>query len=176
MEYVDRCVKFLLPNGCTLDILQQVLEEIGNWLQLETLAPESCGFLMGYKNPDTGHITLSELTTPQNGDERKRFFCRLRDKFHFKLLSDSAKKRNYYMGIWHTHPQKVPSPSAVDWSDWKDTICKDKTGCEYVFFVIAGTKEFRIWTGEFSTGNIVEIFEAKIIEGVYAKENDGNAH
>lgn len=172
MEYVKRCIKFQLPNGHVVDILEPVIREIENWLQVKNTLPESCGFLMGYLNPRSGNVTISNLTTPQIGDVRTRIFCQLRDRIHFKLLSMNQKHQNYYMGVWHTHPQKIPSPSSIDWSDWNDTLHKDRTGSAYAFFIIAGTEAFRIWIGDFATGEITEIFETEIIEGVYTKENE----
>lgn len=72
------------------------------------------------------------------------------------------------MGVWHTHPQDVPSPSSIDWEDWKDSLKKEKSGCEYIFFIIVGIKEWRIWVGDLQKGIISEIFECeKNEEGLY---------
>ena len=167
MEYVNRCVKFCLPNGNVVDILESVITEMLNWLQNTQSTPEGCGFLMGYNNKYTQNITLSALTTPQRNDERTRFFCKLRDKIHFRILSDNRKNENYYMGVWHTHPQEIPSPSLIDWNDWYESLIKDNVGAEYAFFIIAGICEFRVWAGEKTTGTIVEIFEAEKVDSIY---------
>lgn len=176
MEYVDRCVKLSLPNGQVVDILRPVLNAMGNWLQTTPLLPESCGFLLGYMNRVTKNITISELTTPKGQDKRTRYFCRLQDKSHFRALAENRKKANYYMGLWHTHPQAIPSPSAIDWTDWYDTLMKDKTGSEFIFYIIAGITEFRVWAGEIATGKICEIFEVEIFDGVYLKGDYNNAN
>ena len=44
----------------------------------------------------------------------------------------------------------------------------DKTGGQYVFFIIAGTDEWRLWVGDFTTGKIKEVYECEIdTSGIY---------
>ena len=75
------------------------------------------------------------------------------------------------MGVWHTHPQEIPFPSDIDWNDWNGTMRTDITGCQFVFFAIAGTKEWRIWAGDLKTGEIQELFECtRSSEGIYLRE------
>ena len=124
--YVDRCIKFNLPDGSTVDILTDVVRGMMVWIQEEDNQPESCGFILGYQNYDTRNITLSDITIPQIKDKRTRFFCKLVDSIHFDLLKKSKQKKNFYMGVWHTHPQNIPAPSVVDLNDWKDILKKDK--------------------------------------------------
>ena len=77
------------------------------------------------------------------------------------------------MGVWHTHPQRIPIPSAIDWEDWRATMQEDKTGCQYVFFFIAGTDELRVWVGDFLTGKIVEVYESpQNVDGIYYKRKN----
>ena len=169
MEYVNRCVKLGLPNGCVVDILEPVLSEIQTWLQITASTPESSGFLLGYKNRNTGNITICNLTIPQKSDERTRFFCRILDEAHFRVMSHYNKHEIYYMGNWHTHPQKNPIPSSVDQREWNEIIHNDVTGCEYAFFIIAGTTEFRIWIGDRKTKCICEALEVKLVDEIYER-------
>ena len=60
-----------------------------------------------------------------------------------------------------------PEPSPIDWRDWYETLEVDRTGCEYVFFIIAGFRDIRIWVGDFKEKNIIEIFECKKVGGLY---------
>ncbi len=169
MEYSCSCIKFNLPNGETVDILSNVLQDMAEWIQDEKAKPESCGFILGYENNVTHNITLSEITFPQANDRRNRFFCQIVDRHHFEFLQKNKIKHNYYMGVWHTHPQKIPTPSHIDWKSWNDILKKDKTGCNYAFFVILGETEFRIWAGDFATKAISEIFEVNKQDGIYMK-------
>ena len=167
--YVNRSVKFNLPNGNSLDILENVFDRMREWIQDDAAKPESCGFLLGYENRNTHNITLTDITVPQSGDYRSRFLCKISDALHFRFLKSSKKQGNFYMGAWHTHPQKVPNPSPIDLNDWAEILRKDKTGSDYAFFIILGETEFRIWAGDFSTLSIVEIYEADIQNGVYLR-------
>ena len=90
--------------------------------------------------------------------------CDLRHKF---FLFHRKFQKSYYMGVWHTHPQKYPEPSSIDWSDWYATLNVDKTGCEYAFFVIVGILEMRVWVGDFKNKKIVEIYECQKNNGIY---------
>lgn len=71
----------------------------------------------------------------------------------------------------HIH-KKTPVPSDIDWNDWNETMHSDKTGCQYVFFIIAGTDEWRLWVGDLVTGTIQEAYECeKDTNGIYIKES-----
>ena len=73
------------------------------------------------------------------------------------------------MGNWHTHPQERPIPSSVDLNEWHEIICKDTTGSEYAFFIIAGTTELRLWIGDYKTGIISEVYETKRVNEIYER-------
>ncbi|HHV13079.1 MAG TPA: hypothetical protein GXX75_22660 [Clostridiales bacterium] len=161
------CKKFKLPNGKTVDILDSVFIEIGKWLQVGAALPESGGFILGYKHLNTGNITLENVTTPQEKDIRNRIRFFIKDAFHFKFLETAKRKNSYYMGVWHTHPQVIPSPSGMDYTDWNETLLHDRTACDYAFFIIAGTDEIRIWVGDLKTKKIKEIFECPKDGGLY---------
>jgi len=158
-----------LPNGNVVDILPEVFQEISKWIQNVEHAPESGGFILGYKHEGTGNISLEYVTYPQILDIRSRVCFKIRDPIHRILLLKARTRKSFYMGVWHTHPQTIPEPSAVDWDDWNDTLIKDKTASEYVFFLIAGTESIRVWVGDFKTKRIIEIFECWKEGGLYKK-------
>ncbi len=168
--YENRCIKFVLPDKRTVDLLSNALNEMLKWQQNENIKPESCGFLLGYKNQKTNNITISKITSPGKKDYRTKFFCKLIDIIHFNTIKSEQEKGNYYMGVWHTHPQNIPIPSTIDWKDWYEVLEKDRTGSEYAFFIIIGTEQFRIWVGDYKSKKIEEIFEASSADGIYTNE------
>lgn len=172
MEYVNRAVKFILPNGNVVDLLPEALSTMAVWKQRDLSTPESCGFILGYMNSETKNVTLSSITLPQHNSACSHFFCKLKTLLHSRQLKENEQKKNYYMGTWHTHPQRVPNPSPTDWRDWRETIEKDTTGCEFAFFIIIGLDEFRIWAGNLQTKKIDELSEAAMSDGIY-KKGDG---
>ena len=167
----DRCVKMRLPNGRVADVLTPVLDEIRKWIQNEEYKPESGGYIIGYQHNKTGNISLESVSHPYRMDVRSRTRFDIRDPRHQVFLKKARRHKSYYMGVWHTHPERTPEPSDIDLTDWKETMRLDQTGGKYVFFIIAGTEEWRLWVGDFETSDIHEIFECSIdANGLYIKE------
>lgn len=163
------CVKMLLPNGCIADVLTPVLDEISKWLQTDSNSPESGGYIVGYEHRTTKNIVLECVSRPYPCDRRSRIRFDMRDPSHKVFLLKAKKRTSFYLGVWHTHPQEFPIPSAIDWDDWIKTLDSDKTGCDYIFFLIAGTVYTRIWAGDPNSGIISELNECKKINGIYKK-------
>lgn len=163
------CIKMALPNGRVVDILTSVLDEISKWLQVEIDAPESGGYIVGYEHKDTGNVVLEKVSVPYTLDHRTRTHFDMRDPTHKIFLLKAKRQKSFYMGVWHTHPQKIPVPSITDWNDWKKTLESDKTGCDYIFFFISGTDYTRVWVGDSIDKKIVEIFECTKIDEFYEK-------
>ena len=168
----NTCVKVGLPNGKVADVLTSVLDEIGNWIQDKKGKPESGGYIVGYQHMGTGNISLEAVSVPHAKDIKTPVSFNICDPLHNSFLRKARKQKSYYMGVWHTHPQTVPFPSDIDWADWNATIRSDITGCQYVFFIIVGTKEWRLWVGDLFTKEISEVHECtKNPEGLYIREN-----
>lgn len=170
MRIEDRCFKFVLPNGEILDITPNVINKAIPYLQTEAYSNEACGYIVGYENGVTSNITLMDISIPQENDFRARIFCKLKDIHHKIFLKKHSKMKNYYMGTWHTHPQTNPHYSQIDYKEWLETLQCDKTGCNYAFFIIFGTIDFKIWCGCFDDNNIIELTECQKVDGLYLKE------
>lgn len=156
-----------------MDVLNGILDEIAKWIQDSNEKPESGGFIAGYQHKGTGNISLEKISAPHTLDVKSRINFEIKDPAHKLFLAKLKRKQSYYMGAWHTHPQKVPVPSAMDWEDWHQSMRLDKTGCQYIFFIIAGTEAWKIWIGDFRTGQIVEGVEClKDSEGLYIERSN----
>jgi len=171
----------ILPNGRVVDILSPVLNEMYKWIQNEAAQPESGGYIVGYQHKSTGNVSLEAISVPGDQDIGNRIRFYIHDLKHQTFLKRASRRKSYYMGVWHTHPQSTPVPSSIDWEDWSATLTTDRTGCQYAFFIIAGTHEWRMWIGDFETKEIKEAFECpKGIDDIYIKQggkddgNDGN--
>lgn len=175
MEIVrnNKCIKICLPNGKVADILVPVLDEIHRWIQDEPNKPESGGYIVGYQHDNTGNISLEAVSHPYEMDYRNRIHFEMRDSRHKAFLRRQSRHKSYYMGVWHTHPQTNPIPSLEDMEDWTETLKVDITGSRYVFFIIAGTKHWRVWVGDSVSGEIVEGYECQMSsEGYYLVEKE----
>lgn len=164
----------LLPNGKVVDILSSVFDEIRKWLQIQSSFPESGGYIVGYKHSKTGNISLEAVSHPYPRDQYGKAYFNIKDTKHLMFLSKIQRDKSYYMGTWHTHPQRIPEPSRIDWDDWHQTLKEDRTGCSYVFFIIAGTHEARVWVGDSVTMEISEIFECQKVKGIYKRVLDNS--
>ena len=164
------CIKMSLPNGKVVDILTDVLDEISCWIQNESLQNESGGYIVGYQHKKTGNIVLESVSAPYSLDNRSRIHFDMKDPKHRLFLLKAKKRKSYYMGVWHTHPQSIPTPSNIDWEDWRQTLVEDKTACEYIFYIIAGTNGMRVWVGNKTQKTTEEIYECGKEDGLYYKD------
>ncbi|MFX9397410.1 Mov34/MPN/PAD-1 family protein, partial [Acinetobacter baumannii] len=48
-----------------------------------------------------------------------------------------------YLGTWHSHPQNIPTPSNIDYADWKSCILRNPD--RQLFFAIVGIQAIRIF-------------------------------
>lgn len=162
----DGCIKLRLPDGKVVDILTPVLRKMASYIQTDD-KPESGGYIVGYEHETSHSIVLEDISTPYSLDTQSQIHFNMVDPRHRLFLMKAKLHKSFYMGVWHTHPQEVPSPSPIDWEDWKKTMEMDKTACDYIFFIIAGIQKTRVWVGDVKQGNIVELQECHKDKGLY---------
>ena len=115
--------------------------------QLADSQPESGGVLLGRHLIDSCDIVIDEVTTPQATDKRKRFSF-FRSLSHNKKVKQRWNETNgtsAYLGLWHTHPEAVPTPSTTDLNDWNKASKNDEYEGDSLFFIIVGMKEIGVW-------------------------------
>lgn len=114
--------------------------------------PESGGILLGYRRGDHLHVTLA--TPPQADDFGWRYFFKRSARHHQEIALRqwyNSDKKMDYLGEWHTHPQSVPIPSSLDFSEWQKISNRRPVP---MVFIIAGW-DGNIWLGLSSQGKIV---------------------
>lgn len=107
-------------------------------------ALEAGGILLGYRRGL--HLHVVAATTPQAADRRSRFRFHRADPHHQIAAMDhweSSGMRVDYLGEWHTHPEAQPTPSHLDYSEWRK-ICSRRSSP--MVFVILG------WSGDIWLG------------------------
>lgn len=108
---------------------------------------EGGGVLLGRHLLDTDDVVVDEVTTPQPADRRGRFrFFRSKQHgvvAHARWLAQESTLA--YLGLWHTHPERDPSPSCIDIRDWENATRHDVFEGDRLFFVIVGTERIRVW-------------------------------
>lgn len=140
---------FARPSGGRFQIGPEALAVIRRHLQHESHQPEAGGVLLGRHIAGTSDIIVDRATAPMPGDRQSRHrFIRARRR-HQQLIDRAWRESGgtcTYLGEWHSHPERVPVPSAVDRLDWRRKLLVDRFS-RYLFFIIAGTEEVLAWEG-----------------------------
>lgn len=121
--------------------------------QFKSSSAEAGGIMLGRLIAGTADIVVDEVVGPLSGDRRRRLAF-YRPKKQTQQIVNQAWQASggtkIYLGEWHTHPEKSPTPSAKDLSNWK-RICETAIyEQEYLLFLIVGYKSCRLW--ELSNG------------------------
>ena len=140
---------FARRRGGRFQIGPSAVQTIQRYAQNDLVKHESGGVLLGRHIIATCDIIVDHVTTPLPGDRHSRFrFFRARRE-HQEAIDDAWRESDgtcTYLGEWHTHPEPVPLPSAVDRLDWQRKLMFDEFS-NVIFFVIAGTVALRVWEG-----------------------------
>ena len=143
-----------------LNISEDVINKLLLWRQLICLDREAGGLLLGRHLIDSANIIVDDITEPLKYDIRSRFsfFRSLSHNLIAKSKWSSSNKTCITLGTWHSHPELCPEPSLQDWNDWKKTLKKGRYPSPFLFFLILGVDEIRVWQG-FSSEIISEIYK-----------------
>lgn len=105
--------------------------------------PEGGGILLGRRRGK--HLEVMLATEPSPKDSRSAFsFVREADG-HAELAEEAwrqGEKQIDYLGEWHTHPQKIPTPSSIDRYEWNKLVRQRPT--TPLLVVIVGTDTIHV--------------------------------
>lgn len=159
---LDLKLVFRVSPQQRLIIVAHALDQMKTFAQHRWWQPEAGGVLLGRHLLDSADVVVDEVTTPQSSDRRSRFGF-FRSKQHENLARKrwrEEKNSVAYLGLWHTHPEDDPSPSSVDYADWRQAVAGDAFEGDQLFFPIVGRKRIRVWClGR--RGTIEELEEVK---------------
>ncbi|WP_349409336.1 Mov34/MPN/PAD-1 family protein [Pseudalkalibacillus sp. SCS-8] len=127
--------------------------------QLSQLDKEAGGILIGRILLENENFIIDDTSEPMPTDTRKRYrFIRTPEghQEYFNNIWQKAEGRCFYLGEWHTHPERIPTPSSIDKKDWM-RILKLDFESDILFFLIVGTKEIKVWYGQKKNKRIVEL-------------------
>lgn len=138
----------IITNG-VIDILNQ-------YRQVKGKSKENGGILLGQVNKE--HILISRASLPSNLDKSFPFNF-VRNKISAQYIIDyefhNSRKKNIYLGEWHTHPENNASPSRQDIKMIKEQHSSNKINTEFLILVIIGIKK-----------DFVGIYNGKKIESI----------
>lgn len=144
-------------NKGRLKIDVEPLQRMAKYAQDDYVKPEAGGLLMGRFILNSKDIVVDRVTVPMVGDQRGRKHFVRAEKRHQGVLERAWRKSGgtcNYLGEWHTHPERVPSPSWKDEENWQEIMTTRQISSLYLYFVIVGTVETRVWEGNSKTGKI----------------------
>lgn len=149
---------FLVADDQKLIITAEAVAQMLAFAQRSWYQREAGGVLLGRHLLESNDVVVDEVTTPQCRDKRSRFAF-FRSANHHQLAQEKWKLSNAtlaYLGLWHTHPEKDPSPSNVDRHDWEGAVVNHVYHGDRLYFPIVGTDCIRVWTKSRS-GSIREL-------------------
>lgn len=148
-------VIYQVSAGRSLVITDDAIAALRSYAQRRMSQPESGGVLLGRHLLDSDDQVIDEITAPQRADRKYRYSF-FRSATHNQLADRRWKQSGgtvAYLGLWHSHPEEVPTPSQTDLRDWKHALAHDRYAGDSLFFVIVGTRELGCWHGQ-RNGNI----------------------
>lgn len=131
-----------------LIIVEHAIKQMQAFAQHRWEDREAGGVLMGRHLLDSHDVVIDEVSTPQDTDRRGRYNF-FRSRKHEQVSRQRWRQEqntSAYLGLWHTHPERDPSPSGVDRNDWQQAIVSDTYEGERLYFPIIGTHCIRVWT------------------------------
>jgi integrative and conjugative element protein (TIGR02256 family) len=131
-----------------LIIVEHAVKRMQAFAQRRWWDSEAGGVLLGRHLLDSHDVVVDEVSTPQESDRRSRFRF-FRSHKHEQVARQRWRQEHStsaYLGLWHTHPERDPTPSGVDRQDWQQAVAGDTYEGDRLFFPIVGTDRIRVWT------------------------------
>ena len=142
-------IVFCIDANKRIKISKQVSEVINNYIQSSNDSLEAGGVMLG-RFLWSEDIVIDYITVPMINDKRKKYFFFRDESTHQKEIIEKWKQSKgtcNYLGEWHTHPEDIPQPSKYDIAQWKKLIKTAQYDSDYIFFLIAGRKQIKVWIG-----------------------------
>lgn len=130
-------------NGHLVVIMSSVVERLHYHRQISPFSLEAAGVLIGERREN--HLVIHAISEPGPGDFRTRFAVVRKGPHHQALVDELHLKSGgtmNYLGEWHTHPERFPTPSITDKASWQ----KDITSSEPMIVLIVG--QISMWCGK----------------------------
>lgn len=141
--------RYSFAPGRRLLITDGALEMFCEHRQAESSCPEAGGVLLGRHLLESPDIVIDEATSPQAADRRSRTSFFRSEMHHTAAIRrwEESRGKVAYLGLWHSHPEPVPTPSGTDLNDWRKALRQDLYEGDFLFFIIVGTQEIGCWAG-----------------------------
>lgn len=139
---------FIISPEQRLVLSDNAVRQLRAHTQRSRHQPEAGGVLLGRHLLDSPDLVVDEVTVPQKEDRRSRFAF-FRSRQHGEVARArwaAAKGTMAYLGLWHTHPERDPTPSSVDRRDWEKAVALDTFEGYRLCIPIVGIDRIRVWS------------------------------
>ncbi|BCD67600.1 Mov34/MPN/PAD-1 family protein [Nitratiruptor sp. YY09-18] len=102
--------------------------------------PESGGILVGEIYPKQNKVIIKDIVVSKKAKRSFRGINIDKKEMQEELekIREKTNYRYYYIGDWHTHPEKYPKPSWIDKISYKKTLQNIIIQTNFVVFLIVG--------------------------------------
>ncbi|NHF68073.1 Mov34/MPN/PAD-1 family protein [Xanthomonas hortorum] len=126
-----------LPESSQRVVIEKgVLGHIARHRQLSWYSREAGGQIFG--TIGASEVVISSASGPYRGDQRWRFSYRSNAESAQRAIDQHAKNGLFYLGEWHTHPEKHPMASAADVEAMKRLRNASETRLNALLMLIQG--------------------------------------
>lgn len=149
---------FNFPGGNQRLILtNSVLTVMGKYRQTNRRHSEAGGQLFARITPTL--IIVAVATEPHRKDVRRRLSFIPDKKRLATEIQTYFSKGLHYIGDWHTHPEKIPKPSWIDYNSMQICFMQSRHELEHLLMVIVGIASFPagIWAGLINNSQTIEL-------------------
>lgn len=133
----------------TVEIANNVLENLDLLKQNSSKSHEAGGVLLGYIIEETQYIRITKISTPCEEDISSPTSFQRDGKSTQKIIDREFNESNgkiIYLGEWHTHYEKKPIPSGIDISMIRKHHKASILNQDLLLLLIKGTKDIFIST------------------------------
>jgi integrative and conjugative element protein (TIGR02256 family) len=153
---------FTKSDGGKLELSFPALSRMLKFRQDRCWKREAGGVLMGRYIRESLDVVIDDVTVPMRGDCRGRFNFFRDGARHQRAINrawQESEGTTHYLGEWHTHPEKIPTPSPTDQTNWSQHLQRDIFSGDTLLFIIVGIEFIRVWEGHRQSLNYVLIGE-----------------
>jgi integrative and conjugative element protein (TIGR02256 family) len=141
---------FQKSDGGKVEISRYALTRMLAFVQDTPRKNEAGGVLLGRHLLESPDIVVDEITVPMAGDRRGRSSFYRDHHRHQQAIQNAWQESRgtcAYLGEWHTHPERCPTPSGTDRREWLRKLQADVFDGDGLYFIVVGTSSLRIWEG-----------------------------
>ena len=126
-------------SGQTIILSDTVVEHLKRYRQMHNRQYEAGGQL--FARFDGLRVIVEEATGPRRSDRRTRLSYTPHRFAEQREINSRYKRGLHYVGDWHTHPEKIPSPSIIDVRSIDDCVGKSEHSLNGFILIVVGTDE-----------------------------------